>query len=68
MELADLADLYGKELYIKDISKWLRRSARAQGISKRSELDANNVEILEQHDQFYRDHKLLLTLFRVKYP
>ncbi|XP_044763570.1 gustatory and odorant receptor 22-like [Coccinella septempunctata] len=64
MQLADLADLYGKELYIRDISKWLRGSARAQGITKRSELDAKNVEILEEHDQFYRDHKLLLTLFR----
>ncbi|KAL3270848.1 hypothetical protein HHI36_021366 [Cryptolaemus montrouzieri] len=64
MEIADLANLYGKELHIKDISKWLRSSARAQEIAKRSELDAKNVNILEEHDQFYRDHKLLLTLFR----
>ncbi|KAK9875994.1 hypothetical protein WA026_011095 [Henosepilachna vigintioctopunctata] len=64
MELADLADLYGKELQLKHISKWLRSSARAQDIAKRSKLDSNDVTILEEHDQFYRDHKLLLTLFR----
>lgn len=65
MEIADLADLYGKELHVKQISKWLRGSARTQAIKERSHLDDTNGEIIDEHDQFYKDHKLLLALFRV---
>ncbi|XP_037944716.1 gustatory and odorant receptor 22-like [Teleopsis dalmanni] len=31
----------------------------------RSKLDSGNGDRVEEHDQFYRDHKLLLVLFRV---
>ncbi|NP_001161916.1 gustatory receptor 2 [Tribolium castaneum] len=65
MEISDLAQLYGNELHIKQISKWLRGSARAQEIQKRSELDSKDGHVIDEHDQFFRDHKLLLVLFRV---
>ncbi|XP_063927825.1 gustatory and odorant receptor 22-like [Zophobas morio] len=65
MEVSDLAHLYGKELHIKQISKWLRGSARAQEISKRAQLNSSDGHIIDKHDQFFRDHKLLLVLFRV---
>lgn len=68
MEISDLAELYGKELHIKQISKWLRGSARAQEIAKRSELDSSDGNVIDIHDQFFRDHKLLLVLFRVSFP
>lgn len=65
MELNDLADLYGKEFHIRQISQWMRRSARTQEINKRSKLDSSDGKIIDEHDQFFRDHKLLLVLFRV---
>ncbi|KAL1498195.1 hypothetical protein ABEB36_009032 [Hypothenemus hampei] len=63
MEIKDLADLYGEELDMKSIVK-MRGSPRARAIAKRFALDENDGNILEEHDQFYRDHKLLLILFR----
>ncbi|RZC41799.1 gustatory receptor 2 [Asbolus verrucosus] len=65
MNIGDLADLYGDELHIKQISKWLRGSARAQEILKRAQLDSSDGKTIDEHDQFFRDHKLLLVLFRV---
>lgn len=65
MELKDLADLYGEELHIKQLRKLIRGSPRAQEIEKRSKLDSSDGNVIDEHDQFYRDHKLLLALFRV---
>ena len=58
-------DFYQDELYIKKEIKELRQSARTREINKRSKLDQNDGSIIDQHDQFYRDHKLLLKLFQV---
>ncbi|KAJ8976651.1 hypothetical protein NQ317_010366 [Molorchus minor] len=64
MELKDLADLYGEELHIKQLRKTYQGSPRAQEIEKRSNLNSEDGAIIDEHDQFYRDHKLLLVLFR----
>lgn len=66
-DLPNLTNLYGEELHIRKRTEWLKSSARVQEIEKRSELDSSNGYIIDKHDQFYRDHKLLLTLFRVSY-
>lgn len=63
MEVPDLADLYGEEL--KKEFKAIRYSPRSQEIEKRSKLDSRDGAVIDKHDQFYRDHKLLLALFRV---
>ncbi|CAG9814927.1 unnamed protein product [Phaedon cochleariae] len=65
MELKDIADLYGEELHIKQIPKFGRQSPRAQEIAKRSKLNSADGAVIDEHDQFYRDHKLLLALFRI---
>lgn len=65
MEESQIAFLYGEELHQRKKFKKLISSARVHEIEKRSELDSLNGRILDEHDQFYRDHKLLLTLFRV---
>lgn len=41
------------------------KSARAREIYQRCKLDDNDGKTLDDHDQFFRDHKLLLALFRV---
>ncbi|CAG9767094.1 unnamed protein product [Ceutorhynchus assimilis] len=64
MEIKDLADLYGEELKIKSLAK-IRGSPRAREIAKRFLLDGKDGRIIDEHDQFYRDHKLLLLLFRI---
>ncbi|CAG9839492.1 unnamed protein product [Diabrotica balteata] len=62
MEIKDLADLYGDEL---KLTKLIRKSsARALEIAKRQELDSSDGQVIDDHDQFYRDHKLILLLFR----
>ncbi|XP_060521313.1 gustatory and odorant receptor 22-like [Cylas formicarius] len=63
MHLKDLSDLYGEKLHISNVISL--RSPRYQDITKRMALDENDGRIIDKHDQFYRDHKLLLTLFRV---
>ncbi|CAH1370079.1 hypothetical protein MTP99_011600 [Tenebrio molitor] len=65
MDVSDLADLYGNELHISQIAKWVRGSARARDIAKRAQLDSADGQVIDEHDQFFRDHKLLLVLFRV---
>lgn len=64
MEIKDLADLYGEELDIKSMVR-IKGSPREQEIEKRFKLDENDGRIMDEHDQFYRDHKLLLILFKV---
>lgn len=64
MEIKDLADLYGEELDIKSMVR-INGSPREQEIEKRFKLDENDGRIMDEHDQFYRDHKLLLILFKV---
>lgn len=64
MEIKDLADLYGEELDIKSMVR-IKGSPREQAIEKRFKLDENDGRIMDEHDQFYRDHKLLLILFKV---
>ncbi|XP_066151940.1 gustatory and odorant receptor 22-like isoform X1 [Euwallacea fornicatus] len=63
MEIRDLADLYGEQLDIKSVVR-VSCSPRAQEISKRMKLDENDGRVMDEHDQFYRDHKLLLILFK----
>lgn len=48
---------------LKNISKKIRSSARAKDISDRSKLSSADPNVLEEHDQFWKDHKLLLQLF-----
>ncbi|XP_072397576.1 gustatory and odorant receptor 22-like [Diabrotica undecimpunctata] len=63
MEIKDLADLYGDEL---KLTKLIRKSsARGLEIAKRQELDSSDGQVIDDHDQFYRDHKLILLLFRM---
>lgn len=64
MKIKDLADLYGEELDIKSMVR-IKGSPREQEIEKRFKLDENDGRIMDEHDQFYRDHKLLLILFKV---
>lgn len=54
-----------KEFDSKNISKKIRSSARARDIAIRSRLSSADPNVLEEHDQFWRDHKLLLRLFQV---
>ncbi|KAF5285309.1 hypothetical protein FQA39_LY04408 [Lamprigera yunnana] len=61
----ELPPLYSNEFYVSTVEKDLRGSARAQEIYKRSLLKSSNGQTLDDHDQFYRDHKLLLKLFQV---
>nr|AVH87320.1 gustatory receptor 5 [Holotrichia parallela] len=56
---------YTDELILKGFINEFKHSARAREISKRSQLSSADGNILDQHDQFYRDHKLLLKLFQV---
>lgn len=63
MDINDLAELYGEELQLKKLIR--NSSARAQEIAKRAKLDSSDGQTIEDHDQFYKDHKLLLLLFRV---
>ncbi|XP_074026025.1 gustatory receptor 2 [Leptinotarsa decemlineata] len=65
MELKDIADVYGEELNIRQFKKHIRQSPRAQEIAKRSKLNSADGKVIDEHDQFYRDHKLLLALFRL---
>lgn len=65
MEDLDLTKLYGKEFHYREVPKELQGSARTQAIKDRIHLDPNDGYIIDKHDQFYRDHKLLLKLFQV---
>nr|UNE74349.1 gustatory receptor 2 [Holotrichia oblita] len=56
---------YTDELILKGVINEFKHSARAREICKRSQLSSSDGNILDQHDQFYRDHKLLLKLFQV---
>ncbi|XP_031341556.1 gustatory and odorant receptor 22-like isoform X2 [Photinus pyralis] len=56
---------YKDDFHIPTIGKQPRGSARAQEIYKRSLLKSSDGQTLDDHDQFYRDHKLLLKLFQV---
>lgn len=56
--------LYPSDFSVK-LPKQFTQSARARDIYDRSKLDSSDGKILDEHDQFYRDHKLLLLLFRV---
>lgn len=47
------------------VEKEFAKSARIRDIYERSKLDSSDGKVLDDHDQFYRDHKLLLLLFRV---
>lgn len=58
--------IYPSDFTIKLEEKNFAKSARARDIHERSKLDSSDGKILDEHDQFYRDHKLLLLLFRVK--
>ncbi|KAK4886234.1 hypothetical protein RN001_002505 [Aquatica leii] len=60
-----LPPIYSKDLFISTVEKQPRGSARAQDIYKRSMLKSSDGQVLDDHDQFYRDHKLLLKLFQV---
>lgn len=54
---------FEREFDPKNISCKIRSSARARDIADRSTLSSADGNVLEQHDQFWRDHKLLLKLF-----
>ncbi|GJQ65703.1 hypothetical protein Trydic_g7787 [Trypoxylus dichotomus] len=56
---------YSEEFFIKGLTNEFKLSARVRQITKRSMLDSGDGNILDNHDQFYRDHKLLLKLFQV---
>ncbi|KAF5308870.1 hypothetical protein FQR65_LT00570 [Abscondita terminalis] len=61
----DLPPIYSKDFLVSTVEKQPRGSARAQEIYKRSMLKSSDGRTLDDHDQFYRDHKLLLKLFQV---
>ncbi|KAH1024972.1 hypothetical protein HUJ05_009792 [Dendroctonus ponderosae] len=63
LDIKDLEDLYGEQLDIKSMAN-MRGSPRARDIAKRFKLDENDGRNIDDHDQFYRDHKLLLILFK----
>lgn len=63
--MASNANPIQREFDSKNISTKIRGSARVKAIESRSRLKTNNYEALEEHDQFYRDHKVLLHLFVV---
>lgn len=66
MEDLDLTKIYGKDFPMRNIPpKELKSSARAQAIEERSQLNSADGHVIDEHDQFYRDHKLLLKLFQV---
>lgn len=57
---------YQGDFSIKDyLKKDLNESPRVKEINKRWLLNSRDGRVIDEHDQFYRDHKLLLVLFRV---
>lgn len=67
MEDLDLTKIYGKDFgYKPPLPKELQGSARAAAIEERSKLNSRDGYVIDEHDQFYRDHKLLLKLFQVR--
>lgn len=56
-------DAIGKEFDKKNISRRVQRSARSKAIEDRLRISSADYNALEEHDQFYRDHKVLLHLF-----
>lgn len=64
----DLPPFYRNDFHIATIETQLKGSARAQEIHKRSMLNSADGKTLDDHDQFYKDHKLLLKLFQVSIP
>lgn len=68
MEDLDLTKVYGKDFPLKNAAhRELQSSARAQAIEERSQLNSADGHVIDEHDQFYRDHKLLLKLFQVNF-
>lgn len=65
MDLKHLAEVYGEELNNSQNKTLIGYSPRARKIMERNKLNSQNGKIIDEHDQFYRDHKLLLLLFRV---
>lgn len=66
MDDLDLTQFYGKDFPMRNVTqKELKSSARAQAIEERSQLNSSDGHVIDEHDQFYRDHKLLLKLFQV---
>ncbi|XP_022903591.2 gustatory and odorant receptor 22-like [Onthophagus taurus] len=63
--LDDKVFLYEDELKIKGVIEEFKHSARARDIKERSQLPQNDGKVIDEHDQFYRDHKLLLKLFQI---
>lgn len=64
MDVKVVADLYNEEFKLNQ-NKSLGHSPRSVEIMKRKRLNSQDGAIIDNHDQFYRDHKLLLLLFRV---
>lgn len=58
---------FPNDFKVRDMLAGMKQSARSEEIKKRSKLDAEDGLVCDEHDQFYRDHKLLLHLFRVRY-
>lgn len=56
---------FPNDFKVRDMLAGMKQSARSEEIKKRSKLDAEDGLVCDEHDQFYRDHKLLLHLFRV---
>lgn len=65
MDLKHIADLYGEELKTVRNKSFDGHSPRARQIIERNRLNSYDGVTIDEHDQFYRDHKLLLFLFRV---
>lgn len=63
MNLKPVSDVLKFELkYDQD---HIGHSPRMRNIMQRKRLNSFDGAIIDEHDQFYRDHKLLLLLFRV---
>lgn len=63
MDLKHVSDLLNSEL--KYDQNHIGHSPRMRNIIERKRLNSLDGAIIDEHDQFYRDHKLLLLLFRV---
>lgn len=68
LDLKQIADLYGEELKNDQLKTPVGFSPRAKRIIERTRLNSKDGIVIDEHDQFYRDHKLLLSLFRVCMP
>lgn len=66
MDLKHISDLYDDQLKFSQNKILKGHSARARQIIERNKINSQDGKIIDEHDQFYRDHKLLLFLFRVR--